>query len=67
MLTKEQSGALLEWASCGQERETLDLPATLVMHDDSVLDDVLDVVFDRLGCCVVELRIHAEDGRRQAA
>jgi hypothetical protein len=59
--------ALLECTSCGQGRETLDLPATLVMHDDSVLDNVFDVVFDRLGYCVVELRIHAEESWRRAA
>jgi hypothetical protein len=63
----ERDGALLGCASCDQGRETLDLPATLVMHDDSVLDDVFDVVFGRLGCCVVELRIHAEENHYRRA
>ena len=44
-------------------RERIDLPAALVMYDDNLIDHVFDVVFERLGRCVIELRIHAEAGR----
>jgi hypothetical protein len=63
----EHDGVLIDGACYDQGRETLDLPATLVLDDDSMLDDVFNVVFDRLGCCVIELRIHAEDERYRRA
>jgi len=70
MMTLERDGTMLNnklnTRAHARTRETIDLPATLVMHDDSLLDRVLDVVFERLGRCVVELRIHADTAVRTA-
>jgi hypothetical protein len=64
MMTLERDGVLLNTGlnirAHSHVRETIDLPATLVMHDDSLLDRVFDIVYERLSSCVVELRIQPE-------
>ena len=68
MITLERDGSLLRDGRGDCRKETIDLPAILVMHDDDMIDRIFDVVFERLGRCVVELRIRAEAtyGRRAA-
>ena len=64
MLTLERDGSLLSHERNDRARtpakETIELPAILVMYDGDLIDRVLDVVFERLGRYVVELRIHAD-------
>jgi hypothetical protein len=64
MLTLERDGSLLSDGRNDRARtpakETIELPAILVLSDGDLIDRVLDVVFERLGRCVVVLRIHAD-------
>jgi hypothetical protein len=72
MLTLERDGTLLnhgrDTSLRARIKETIDLPAFLVMYDGDLIDRLFDVVFERLDRCVIELRIYdtATSSRRGA-
>jgi hypothetical protein len=68
MVRKEAHMMILETLGertrAGQERHavrksqaTIDLPTDIVMHDDTLIDQILTFTFDVLGVVSVELRI----------
>jgi len=63
MMTLERDGSMLKNERNDQAKETIDLPAILVLYDGDLIDRAFDVIFDRLGHCIIELRIRAETAR----
>ncbi len=41
-------------------RGVVDIPADLVLQQNTMIDCILDYVFDTLGLCTIELRVYEE-------
>jgi hypothetical protein len=57
MLTLERDGSLRSDGRDNRAKETIGLPATLMMYDGDLIDRIFEVVFERLSRFVIELRL----------
>ena len=60
---------LPHWPDCprfvsDRLKKTIHIPAELALRDSTLIEQLIDTVFDRLGSCSVELWVCAEPQRR---